>query len=51
MADNLNCQWQYQEAGSQKRTAAFQAAVLLKCAGHGTILAGESPVMGNLPLM
>ena len=29
MADNLNCQWQYQEAGSQKRTAAFQAAVLL----------------------
>ena len=29
MADNLNCQWQYQEVGSQKRTAAFQAAVLL----------------------
>jgi hypothetical protein len=28
MADNLNCQWQYQEAGSQKRTAAFRAAVL-----------------------
>ena len=25
--------------------------LILMCAGHGTILAGESPVMGNLPLM
>ena len=24
---------------------------LFMCAGHGTILAGESPVMGNLPPM
>ena len=24
---------------------------LLGCAGHGTVLAGESPVMDNLPFM
>ena len=28
-----------------------EAQPVIKCAGHGTILAGESPVMGNLPLM
>ena len=28
-----------------------QSAEIYMCAGHGTILAGESPVMGNLPLM
>ena len=25
--------------------------VLYRCAGHGTVLAGESPVMDNLPSM
>jgi hypothetical protein len=29
----------------------FSTGIFHKCAGHGTILAGESPVMGNLPLM
>ena len=28
----------------------FQGLAFFMCAGHGTILAGESPVMGNLPL-
>jgi hypothetical protein len=32
------------------RKAKFRSAFMM-CAGHGTVLAGESPVMGNLPSM
>ena len=35
-----------EKAACPKRQAAF-----CMCAGHGTVLAGESPVMGNLPSM
>ena len=35
----------------ENRMVAEAILFFIMCAGHGTVLAGESPVMGNLPSM